>query len=362
MMRLSQVVRSGPNQYICEEDAAKYLEEKLADFKHPVVITGYQSFEAFQEFASVPENWPVLRYNHTASEKNMAELAEQAGNADVIVGIGGGKVLDTAKGTAELLNCEVVLVPTLAGTCAGYTPLSAVYHENGAFSHVAYYKRSAYLTLIDLRIILHSPVEYLLGGIGDSLAKWYEAEGITRYKDALPVMAELGLSSAKAIYEGIMRDSEQALKDRAEGKMTDAFRNIVEIIIGAAGTVGGFAGEYGRMAGAHAIHNGLSFLPETHSILHGSKVAYGILVQLAAMNDLDEVKKLLPLYQKLGFPYNLDTLHVTENHEEAIEKVAAYAAKPEESFILLGDYSKEQIAEAMKTIEQLAAQKDMFVK
>ncbi|WP_026684982.1 iron-containing alcohol dehydrogenase family protein [Heyndrickxia coagulans] len=356
-MRLSQVIRSGPNQYICEEDAAKYLEEKLEEFRHPVVITGVKSFEAFQEFASVPQNWPVLRYDHTASEKNMAELAEQAGRADVIVGIGGGKVLDTAKGTAELLNCEVVLVPTLAGTCAGYTPLSAVYHEDGSFSHVAYYKRSAFLTLIDLRILLNAPVEYLLGGIGDSLAKWYEAEGITRSMEHLPVMVELGLRSAKAIYEGILRDSEQALHDRNEGKITDAFRNIVEIIIGAAGTVGGFAGEYGRMAGAHAIHNGLSFLPETHSILHGSKVAYGILVQLAATGDINEIKKLLPLYQKLGFPYNLDTLHVTENHGGAIEKVAAYAAKPEESFRLLGDFTKEQIAKAMETIEQLTAEK-----
>ncbi|WP_018661931.1 iron-containing alcohol dehydrogenase family protein [Heyndrickxia acidiproducens] len=356
-MRLSQVVRSGPNQYICEEDAAKYLEEKLADFKHPVVITGVKSYKAFQEFASVPETWPVLRYDHTASDKNMAELAEKAGDADVIVGIGGGKVLDTAKGTAELLDCEVVLVPTIAGTCAGYTPLSAVYDEFSQFSHVAYYKRSAYLTLIDLRILLHSPVEYLLGGIGDSLAKWYESEAITRNMPSLPVMVELGLNSAKTIREGILRDSEQAIKDQTAGKITDAFRNIVEIIIGAAGTVGGFAGEYGRMAGAHAIHNGLSFLPETHSILHGSKVAYGILVQLAATGDLDEVKKLLPLYQKLGFPYNLDTLHVTENHEAAIEKVAAYAAKPEESFVLLGDYSKEKIAEAMKTIEQLAMEK-----
>ncbi|MBE6185174.1 iron-containing alcohol dehydrogenase family protein [Bacillus ginsengihumi] len=355
-MRLSQVVRSGPNQYICEENALKFLEEKLEDFKNPVVITGKKSWNAFLEFGSVPSQWPVLTYDHTASDKNIAELAKKAAHADMIVGIGGGKVLDTAKGVAELLNIEVTLVPTLAGTCAGFTPLSAIYDENGQFSHVAYYKRSAYLTLIDLRIILHSPVEYLLGGIGDSLAKWYESEGITRNQHSLPVMVKLGLSSAKIIYEGILRYSEQAVKDHAEKKLSAAFKNIVEIIIGVAGTVGGFAGEYGRMAGAHAIHNGLSFLPETHDILHGSKVAYGILVQLAALQQFAEIKQLLPLYKKLGFPYNLNTLHVTGGREEAIAKVSAYAARKEESFILLGNFTKDNIASAMRAVEELAVQ------
>ena len=46
------------------------------------------------------------------------------------------------------------------------------------------------------------------------------------------------------------------------------------------------------MAGAHAIHNGLSYVDETHEILHGSKVAYGILVQLAYTGDDDEIRAL----------------------------------------------------------------------
>ncbi|WKB36183.1 iron-containing alcohol dehydrogenase family protein [Terrilactibacillus sp. S3-3] len=354
-MRLSQVVRSGPNQYICTEDAAKYLEEKLAVFKKPVVVTGIKSFEAFNKFASVPQNWPVLRYDQTASEKNMRELAEKAKDADVIVGIGGGKVLDTAKGMAELLNVEVVLVPTLAGTCAGYTPLSAVYDEHKQFSHVAYYKRSAYLSLVDLRIIADAPTNYLLGGIGDSLAKWYESAGITRNMKEFPAPVSLGLSAAGNIRDVLLNDSEQALKDKEEGKITPAFQRVVDSVIAVSGTVGGFAGEYGRMAGAHAVHNGLSFLEETHDILHGLKVAYGILVQLAALGEWDEIKRLMPFYKKLGFPYILNTLGVKDTGDATINQVAEYAAGPEETFILLGDYKKNDVAEAMRSLEKLTS-------
>lgn len=357
-MRLSQVVRSGPGQYICEAGALGYLAEKLTAFKRPYIITGKASYAAFQRFMPQELDIPVLTYDSTASEEDMQRLSLLAKDADVLIGIGGGKVLDTAKGTAELLNVENIMIPTVIGTCAAYTPLSAVYHPDHSFNKVAYFHRAAYLVLLDLDLLLASPRDYFVGGIGDTLAKWYEAEGITRHYNVaeLPIMVHMGLAAAKETREVLLKDTESALKSMDDGVVTPAFQRVVEAVISVAGMVGGCAGEYGRMAGAHAIHNAMSFLPETHHILHGVKVAYGILVQLAATGDEEEVKKLLPYYQRNGFLYNFKSLGITTEYQQAIKVLADFSASDKETFLLAAPgITPAQVAEAIEKVETLSA-------
>jgi glycerol dehydrogenase len=66
---------------------------------------------------------------------------------------------------------------------------------------------------------------------------------------------------------------------------------------------------------AHAVHNGLTHLPQSHGTLHGEKVAYGILVQLR----LEEMvqgnrlassarQQLLQFYDDIGLPKTLGDL------------------------------------------------------
>ena len=74
------------------------------------------------------------------------------------------------------------------------------------------------------------------------------------------------------------------------------------------------------MAGAHAVHNGMSLVKETHSVLHGTKVSYGILVQLLAEGKREEVEKLVPFYKDNNLAYNLACVNVTEDVEEKNEK------------------------------------------
>lgn len=357
-MRLSQVVRSGPGQYICEAGALKYLAEKLTSFKHPYIIAGKQSYAAFERFLPETLDIPVLTYDGTASHEDMARLSALAKEADVIIGIGGGKALDTAKGTAELLNVENIMIPTVIGTCAAYTPLSAVYHPDHSFNTVDYYHRAAYLVLLDLNLLVESPRAYFVGGIGDTLAKWYEAEGITRHYNVaeLSIMVHMGLAAAKETREILLKDTEAALQSMDDKVVTPAFQRVVEAVISVAGMVGGCAGEYGRMAGAHAIHNAMSYLPETHAILHGVKVAYGILVQLTATGDIDEVKQLLPYYQRNGFPYNFSSLGITTEHQQAVKILADFAASDKETFLLAVPHvTPAQVAQAIEQLESFSA-------
>lgn len=335
-MRLSQVVRPGSGQFLSERGALKYLDEKLSLFEHAVIITGEKSYQAFLEHYHSDPAYPVHKYDGTASHEDMERLAKEIGSqVDCVVGIGGGRVLDTAKGTAELLNVEYVMVPTVLGTCAAYTPLSAVYHPDHSFKQVDYYERSAHLCLMDLELLVESPKKYFLGGIGDTLAKWYEAEGITEHLTGpFSAMVEIGLRTAKLTQELLLSDTEEALASMERKEVTGAFQRVADAVVAVAGTVGGFAGEYGRMAGAHAVHNGMSLVKETHDSEHGVKVAYGVLIQLAAQGKFEELKQLQSYLKENGFPTKLKDFGVVDGLEEKMRAIAKFAASDKETFKL----------------------------
>lgn len=357
-MNLIEEVRPGANRYVSGVGVLKDLPEYLRDFEKIAVITGEQSYQVFSNFYQEEFTFPVFRYDGTASTANGRELANKIGKADVILAIGGGRVIDTAKVVARELGCDLVVVPTLISNCAPYTPVAALYHINHTFDKVDYFARGAYLTLVDWEFLLATPREYLVAGIGDTVAKWYEMEGIVRHvaPEDLTASVRLGFASAKTVFKILFEDSAEALQALENQEATPAFGRIADTIIELSGTVGGFAGSYGRMSGAHALHNGLSLLPETHTILHGSKVAYGVLVQLAYTGDLAEVEKLLPFYASSDLPIRLTELNITGFDRQKLLSVAEFAASSKESYVLIdSEVTGEKVLDAIEKLEQFVA-------
>ena len=357
------IVRSGPNQYICKEGILKELGSLLSPFSSPTIITGYKSFQAFSQYIdSIPTDWQIIQHAGYSSQQAVDQISSSCTATDVIIGIGGGIILDTAKAIADKLKIEVILIPTVAGTCAASTPLSVIYSPDGVFERVAYHSRSSYLTLVDPSFLIHAPIDYLKSGIGDTLTKWYEAEAIIRNANddrSQTLFVQAALNQSVFIRDILLNESIEAVQNSEAGIVTPSFTKTIEAVITLAGTVGGFGGRYGRMSGSHAIHNGLSFIEETHTILHGQKVAYGILVQLALENRIDEIEALLSYYQQLDFPTNLADLNIVDNQTEALQKIAVHAVNPKESLQLMGTYSADEVIAAMNVLESLTSMKQV---
>lgn len=351
-MQLVDEVRPGANRYISEKGAVNNLDQLVADYSHPIIVTGEKSYAVFLDHFQGQLDFPVFHYNGSASDEDGEQIARKAPqNTDVVLGIGGGRLLDTAKVTAQTLNVDLISIPTLASNCAPYTPIGAIYNQVGhTFKTVEYFKKAPVVTLVDWDIMLTTPRAYFVAGIGDTLAKWYEMEGMTRNRlNQLPVYSRLSYATAKVIKETLVASAQQALKDLDQGKASADFTAVVDCIIGIASEVGGFGVSDGRMAGAHAVHNGLSYIDETHEIMHGSKVAYGILVQLAQTGDQAEITSLLPFYHEIGLPTNLAGLNITSDVTAKVQKVAEWAAIR----LIKDDLTSADVLTDMQVVEEL---------
>jgi glycerol dehydrogenase len=271
-------------------------------------------------------------YTPDCSENSLKALRKAASDhrADFIIGVGGGKALDTAKLLGYQCDLPVVTIPTSAATCAAWTALANIYSDAGAFQYDVPLAHCPDLLLLDYDLILSAPNRTLVAGIGDAIAKWYEAS--VSSGDSSETLIIAAVQQARVLRDILFQKSQTAL----ENPGGEAWREVVDATVLLAGVIGGLGGAKCRTVAAHAIHNGLTHLEATHGILHGEKVAYGILVQLR----LEEMvqgsqlaasarQQLLKFYAEIGLPKTLEDLGLQDVTLAQLRQVAEIACQPQ---------------------------------
>ncbi|MEN2467070.1 iron-containing alcohol dehydrogenase family protein [Ornithinibacillus sp. JPR2-1] len=350
-------VKGSPNLYLGYEGVLDQISSLLDEhqFYHPTVIHGNASWKAAKPYFELTQPATYINYQGDCTHEEVDRIARVTNDieTDVIIGVGGGKILDIAKATGAKVNLPVILIPTLASNCAAWTPLSVFYDTKGNFKEYIVFPQSTYMVLLDPRIIVDSPVAYLRAGIGDTIAKWYEADVLTRKLTPKPLAVDIALHAARLCRDVLLENGDNAIEAILAHKITPELVRVTETIIMVGGMVGGYGDHYGRISGAHSIHNALTLIHETHQHLHGDKVAFGVLTQLALEERLDEISFLLPYYKKLKLPTSLAELGIVSNQEEAIKTIAQGATKPGESIHLMGVSDPATVEAAIRTVEKL---------
>ena len=97
--------------------------------------------------------------------------------------------------------------------------------------------------------------------------------------------------------------------------MTRALENIIEANI----LLSGLGFESSGLAAAHAVHDGLTVLKETHRFYHGEKVAFGTVVQLILENaDSGTLGTVLSFCRSVSLPTCLADLGIGELDDERL--------------------------------------------
>ena len=277
------------------------------------------------------------------SRDEIARLGELARkhSCHCTVGLGGGKALDTARCVAA--GQGLIVVPTTAATDAPTSHSAVIYKPNGEMEDYAYFPRNPDVVLMDVSIIAASPVRYLVSGMGDALSTYFEARATRRSCSAvnagLPCGARTGdcppargtlaaQALASTCYRILLEDGYKAVLACQAKMATPALENVIE----ANSLLSGLGFESGGLAAAHAIHDGLTALEETHAYLHGEKVAFGTLAQLVLENaPTEEIEEVLEFCTTVGLPVCLKDIGVTDISADDLRKVARKACLPEES-------------------------------
>jgi glycerol dehydrogenase len=261
----------------------------------------------------------------------LAKKSAEAANSDVIIGMGGGKACDVAKSVGARLGCKWATLATIASTDAPTSSLSVLYQDNGDFHSYELHGKNPDLVLVDTEAVANAPARFLAAGMADAVATRYESAmcaiaGSHTILGARPSNA--GLALGALAWDNCRKHGLSALKAIEQNVVTPS----VDLIIETNTFHSGVGFESGGFSGAHAIHNGITLMPESHVAMHGEIVNFGVLAQLILEGrpdvDLDEfIEFSLPL----GLPVTLGQIGLKDMNPTQLQQIAEAAVAPGES-------------------------------
>lgn len=290
-----------------------------------------------------------------AMERLSAQLSPLA--PSFLVGMGGGKAIDTAKGVANRLHVPLVSVPTLVSNCAPITALSVVYREDGPFDRFLFYDAPPALTIIDLTFAANAPARYFRAGLGDTLAKYLEATFSARgdaLGGALDHLSAMALALSSTCYDPIVAFGEAALREVEAHEAGPAMEICARSVILSAGLVSLLAVDDYNCALAHAVCYGLqTFERVEREFLHGDLVAYGALVQLTLDNQAERAAQLRRFLVALGVPVTLAQLGLPLDRALLDAALLEATTGPDMAHIPY-PVTKDMVFDAMARVEAMA--------
>ena len=323
-------VQSAPVQYFNRPGALRESGLFIAEWgKRAFISAGKTAYAAVEHdlTASLSDYnivWEHQIFTGECCDENIRNLAEKAREfgADVLVCAGGGKSLDTGKAAAFELSVPVVCIPTIAATCAAASAVSVIYTADGEFLRDQYYPRNPELVMVEPHIIANAPLNYLSSGMIDSLSKWYEGRAAYQGLTSPDVYTRGAYVLSKLLKDLLMDKGEAAAHQVSSHVVGTELRDVIDVNIFLTAVIQSLGQASTRGAAAHPIQGGLSLISGSHDLLHGVKVAYGIIVQLFMEGKSErEIKDLSDYFHRLGVTASLNGMGLPQD-ETTMQMIA----------------------------------------
>lgn len=241
---------------------------------------------------------------------------------DCLIAAGGGKCIDAGKAIAFRLGVPVVIAPTLASNDAPCSALSVIYSAEGVSTGVEFYPNSPAIVVVDTGIVAQAPERYLVAGIGDAMATWYEARVCALNPAGMSTVGARPAIAAAAIGEACCRTLFDHAVAAASAVAAGVVDDSLEAVVEANTLLSGLGFESGGVAAAHGVAQSYTSVPGVAAnYLHGEMVAMGTLAQLMMEARPDEAARVARLFAAVGLPVHLGQLGLSAADHGAIESV-----------------------------------------
>ena len=332
---MQAMIFGGPGRYVQGPDVLTCFDEFAGGMgKRPLILTDGVLTEALRDALSVSlarmgaePHFEIFEGECTAAAISALVGAGQRHRADMVVGAGGGKTIDTAKGARIELDVPLVIIPTIASNDSPTSRLVVVYDESHRLVGTRLMRQSPELVLVDTQLIAQAPIRFLRAGIGDAISKRFETEqaiaaGGRNFFGGRG--GQIALAISRHCYQTIREDAEAGLAAAARHQPDAAFERLVEACVLGSGL--GF--ESGGLSVAHAMLRGFSQVSSLSKSLHGEQVAIGLLIQLQADAAPGvDVADLRAFYGRVGLPSTLRALGLTEPLESVAPMMVEYVLR-----------------------------------
>ncbi len=316
---------------------------------------------SFKEAGLEPSDIEFQGESTKAEATRVAAAAADVG-ADVMVGAGGGKALDTAKAAAVEAGLKMMTCPTIASNDTPTSAATVWYDEKGNFEGFECWPFNPDIVLVDSLVIAHAPVRTFASGMGDALATWVEAEAAYKTRAANlggGVSTLAAMTLARLAYDNLMEYGVEARRAVEHQLLTPAVEKIIETNV----LLSGLGFESGGLATAHMVANLLSNFPECKDMMHGEKVSFGIVTQLCLDEDtdVDVMCQIFDFLIAIGLPVTFAQLNMKEVGREQLRTVGDICAG--EGSLCANhcfEVTSDGVVDAMMAADQLGSERLTF--
>ncbi len=307
-----------PSRYIQGEGVLQRLPALLAErsIRRPLLLWGARTRKSVQaqllphlEEAGMTAEEYLLTGQCSREECARVVAALERAGADAVVGLGGGKALDLSKGVAHQAGVPDIVVPTALSSDAPVSACTVWYREDGSFSDTEGWPTGPDIVVVDTGVCIQAPLRMFLAGIADALATYLEAE--PSYRAHMPTRLQYlptctARMMARLCYEIIRADAPAAVLAAKTGVVTPAYERVAEASI----LLSGVGWESCGTAAAHVLGTRLADIPQLHPVMHGEKVAFGIVTQLLLdpETDMADAAELVDFMLELGLPVTMEEI------------------------------------------------------
>jgi glycerol-1-phosphate dehydrogenase [NAD(P)+] len=327
-----------PRRIVLGMDAVEELGSSIKELgaKRVIVLTSKTPMKLFGEKIKriLVENRLFFRLSPIGGEdafkealkleKHLAKLDRKPGES-VVVGFGGGRVIDAGKILAWRNNLEFVSVPTVPSHDGIASPLASAPKRGRRYSFNTIMPS---VIIGDVSILATAPPRYFGAGVGDLVAK-HTAVKDWRLSHTLrgEYYGEYAASLAETIADRIVKCAETIAADRVEGASI-----LVEALIHA-GILIGIAGSSRPCSGSeHLFSHALDYVAG-YPALHGEQVGIGT-IMMSKLHDADWFR-IRSALMKVGAPVSAREINVSE--KQIVKALTlAHTIRPER-YTILGD-------------------------
>lgn len=288
--------------FICGENGIRVAGDKI---KETLAKSGFP--------------YEIIVFNSTPCFENADELAALANEkgCDIICGVGGGVIGDTAKLVAERGDFPLVQIPTSSATCVATTPLSVMYDRN-THAHLGSWKimKEADAVIVDLDIMIEQPPRLFWAGAMDTMAKMIEiTHRVQSMGDNIPLGFDVAYLISKDVYDFYIDEYEGLLEALGNQEITKAFEKAIFNALAVTGVISGISKGSNQCALGHRFYEETRtyFYEEAKDFVHGELVAMGNIAQLAY--DGLNYKEMIALLEKMQLPTKFSDVNIPMTEE-----------------------------------------------